>query len=410
MNEITKRPELSSRQSKKSIATRAVWKTAIVIAIATAIGVSAHLITSESADAQPVKPVPSVAVSHPLDELISPRLDFVGQLSAVQKVDLRAQVGGTLNQIRFTDGDIVRRGDVLFEIDPTPYQIALSHAKATYEGAKARLTLAAQELARATKLKNIDAGTAERVDQATADKLAAQAAVDAAAAQVRDAQFDLDHCVITAPFTGRIGDHLVSVGNIVSGNRTGAGSTTLLATIVSVDPVYVNFDMSESDYMAFLRSRHGDTGPVQQRVEIALTGDSRFSRNGTMTFVDNALDPSSGTIHARATIANTDHMLTPGGFARVRVELSSPTKTLLVPDEAVFPDQADHEVFVVGADDVVSVKSVRIGSLHGDLRVIESGLKPTDRVIVSGLAAVRPGEKVAPKAKPIELPSIADAN
>jgi RND family efflux transporter MFP subunit len=294
---------------------------------------------------------PTVTVSTPSERSLEKRLQFLGQFSAVQQVELRPQVGGTLTKISFKDGDIVHEGDVLFEIDATPYQIKLDQAKAQVETARAQLQLAIQQLRRADTLKQSGFGTIENADQRLAQKLAAQAALDAAEAAVRDAQFDLDHSRVVAPFTGRIGSHLVSVGNLVAGSRASTSPTTLLAAIVSVDNVYLNFDMSESDYAAFQRERAHQQGPLAYNVELSVNGGD-FNRGGTLDFVDNTLDRSSGTIHARATVKNVDGLLTPGAFARVRVAISKPVPSLLVPDAAVLPDQSDHVVLTVGADGV----------------------------------------------------------
>ena len=280
---------------------------------------------------------PSVAVSAPVQRDVASRLEFLGQFSAVQKVDLRAQVGGTLTQIGFKDGDIVHKGDLLFEIDPTPYQIKLSQAVAQVQSSQARLDLANRELARANSLKQTGAGTVQNADQKTAELRSAQAALDDAEATVRDAKFDLDHTRITAPFTGRIGTHQVSTGNLIAGSRAGTSPTTLLATIVSTDSVYLNFDMSEADYMTFLRDRQKQSSPLADKVQIALTDEKSFTHEGTLDFIDNTLDRTSGTIHARATVPNTDGLLTPGGFARIRVDVSAPAMALLVPDAASCP-------------------------------------------------------------------------
>src|SRR5712671_4285130 len=263
-------------------------------------------------------PPPQVAVSAPLQRDVDGRLQFLGQFSAVQQLELRAQVGGTLTQIGFKDGDIVHKGDLLFMIDPTPYQIKLSEALAQLESAHARLDLANRESMRASALARTGAGTIQTADQRATNQRAAQAAVDEAEALVRDARFDLNHTRVTAPFTGRIGTHLVSVGNLIAGSRTAASPTTLLATLVTIDPIYLNFDMSEADYMKFQRERQSQTGPLADKVKVALIDETGFSRQGTLDFVDNRLDRSSGTIHARATIPNSDLLLTPGGFARVR--------------------------------------------------------------------------------------------
>ena len=267
---------------------------------------------------------PLVAVSPPLQRDVDGSLEFLGQFSAVDHLELRAQVGGTLTKIGFKDGDIVHKGDLLFVIDPTPYQIKLSEATAQLESARARLDLAKRELVRADSLKKSGADTIENFDQKAAEQQSAQAAVDAGEALVRDAQFDLDHCRITAPFTGRIGTHLVSVGNLISGSRAGTSPTTLLATLVSIDPIYLNFDMSEADYMTFLRERQKQNGPLAEKVQVSLSDETRFTHEGTLDFVDNALDRSSGTIHARATVPNSDLLLTPGGFARVRLRSRAP--------------------------------------------------------------------------------------
>ena len=356
-----------------------------------------------SADQAAVVTPPVVAVSVPLQRDVDTRLQFLGQFSAVDQVELRAQVGGTLTQIGFKDGDIVHKGNLLFEIDPTPYQIKLSEATAQLESAHARLDLADRESMRATTLARTAAGTVQTADQRATDQRAAQAAVDEAEALVRDARFDLDHCRITAPFTGRIGTHLVSVGNLIAGSRAAASPTTLLATLVSIDPIYLNFDMSEADYMTFQRERQQQKGSLADNVQISLADEKGFTREGTLDFVDNTLDRSSGTIHARATIPNSDLLQTPGGFARVRLAVAPPAPVLLVPDASVLPDQSEHIVLTVGPDNVVTPKQVQVGDLRGGLRVIRAGLTLSDKVIVDGIPAARPGSKVSPEAGSIRV-------
>jgi RND family efflux transporter MFP subunit len=247
-----------------------------------------------------------------------------------------------------------------------------------------------------------EASSAEEVDQFAAEKRTAQAAVDNAKALIRDAQFDLDHCRITAPFTGRMGAHLVSVGNLIAGSRGGV-ATTLLATIVSVDPIWLDFDMSEADYLTFSRERATQKGPLADKLQVSLSDEKYYGRIGTLDFIDNGLDRSSGTIHARATVANADLLLTPGGFARVRLALSNHSASLLVPDSAVLPDQSGYAVLTVGSDDVVTPKAVQLGDLRGGLRVIRSGLDPTDRIVIEGVETTIPGSKVSPKAGSIKF-------
>jgi RND family efflux transporter MFP subunit len=344
----------------------------------------------------PVAALAAVSVSTPLQRELDTRAAFLGQYSAVEKVELRAQVGGTLSEIHFKDGDIVHKGDLLFVIDPEPYQIRMSQAQAQLEAAKARLDLATQELVRAQRLKATDAGSAENVEQRVADRLSAQAALDGALAQVHDARFDLEHTRITAPFTGRIGNHQVSVGNLVAGSRGASSPTTLLTTMVSLDPIYLDFDMSEADYNSYLRGHEKHDGP--QTVGISLADSMDFTGEGKLDFIDNALDRSSGTIHARAVVPNPNLQLTPGGFARARLSIAKPVPVLLVPDAAVLPDQSSHFVLTVAADGTVSTKQVEVGDLRGGLRVIRSGLAPTDHVVIDSIPLAHPGTKVAPHA------------
>src|SRR6516162_3354635 len=341
--------------------------------------------------------LPQVVVSKPFVHEVDSRLGFLGQFSAVEHVELRAQVGGSLTEIHFKDGDIVHKGDLLFTIDPRPYEIRLAQANAQLETATTRLLLADRELTRAQALQRTLSGTAQNVDQRTADQRAAQAAVDDANAQIRDAQFDLEHCRITAPFTGQIGTHLVSIGNLIAGSRAATSPTTLLATLVSLDPIYLDFDMSESDFLTYSRDRARLKEGIADKVEIALGDETQFVRQGILDFVDNVLNRSSGTIHARATVPNPDRLLTPGQFARVRLIVGAPAQALLVPDTSVFPDQSQHIVMTVAPDGTVVPKQVAIGDLRGSLRVIRSGLTPNDQVIIDGIPHAAPRAEVAPQ-------------
>ena len=365
----------------------------VLIVIATVV-VGPRLFHEQTVTA--AAPLPTVVVGRPVQRDLHGRLQFLGQFSAVDQVELRAQVGGTLTYIGFKDGDVVRKGTLLFTIDPTPYQIKFDQGSAQIASAKARLELAGTELARAQTLQKTDAGTVENVDQRLAEQRSAQAALDVAEALVRDAKFDLDRTHVYAPFSGRMGTHLVSVGNLVSGNRVGGSSTTLLATIVSISPIYLNFDMSEGDYLNFERERTSHRSTLDNKVDIALSDESQFVRQGTLNFLDNTLDRSSGTIHARATVPNEDLLLTPGQFGRVRVNLQSSSQVFLVPDAAVSADQTDRMVLIVGPDGIVKAKKVESGSLRYGLRVIYSGLSASDRIVIGG-PPVRPDSKVSTK-------------
>jgi RND family efflux transporter MFP subunit len=372
--------------------------TALVLVVVAAVVVAPKL--SHEAPVSAATPKTVVTIAQPLQRDLHKRLQFLGQFSPVDQVELRAQVGGTLTYIGFKDGDIVRKGALLFIIDPTPYQIKFDEGMAQVAKAQARLELAKTELTRSQTLQKTDAGTVENVDQRSGEEKSAQAALDEADATVRDAKFDLDRTHVYAPFSGRMGTHLVSIGNLVSGNRGGGISTTLLATIVSIDPIYLNFDMSEGDYLNFQRDRAPQKSALANKVDIALSDEHQFVRHGTLNFLDNSLDRASGTIHARATVPNSDLLLTPGEFGRVRVNLQSSHHVLLVPDAAVSVDQTDRVVLVSGADGVLKEKKVQTGGLRYGLRVIYSGLTPSDRVVIGG-PPVTPGRKVSARADTI---------
>jgi len=396
MNEHAQPIQATPSRTGRFKKSRAYRWAGIVAALAVVLAIGATYYYTQGRNASAVAaPAPaSVMVSAPLERDIERRLGFLGQFSAVNRVELRAQVGGVLTHIHFKDGDTVHKGDLLFEIDPEPYEIKLKEATALLVSAKARLALATRELSRARELQRSEAGSVQNVDQKTAEYHAAQADVDHADAQVLDARFDLDHSKIAAPFSGRMGAHLVSAGNLISGSRAGSNPTTLLATIVSLDPIYVDFDMSENDYATFQQARQGQTGALSNQVMLSPTGDNQYSRLATLDFLDNVLDRSSGTLHARATVPNGDLALTPGGFARIRLAVSKPRPTLLVPDAAVLADQTDRIVYVVGEGGVVATRKVEVGDLRGGLREIRAGLSATDKVIIGGIPSVRPGAKV----------------
>jgi RND family efflux transporter MFP subunit len=358
-------------------------------------------------EAQPTAAPPSppqVTVSRPLQATVAGTTTFLGQFAAVDSVELRAQVGGKLTAISFRDGQIVKKGDPLFTIDPRPFQIRLDQAVAQLRTAEARSSLADAELWRAQQLRQTQFGTAESVDQRTADQRSALAAIETAKAAIRDAQLDLEFSQVRAPLSGRIGAHLVSVGNLVSGSREGSSPpSTLLATIVSLDPIYLDFDMSEADYRAYQRAHGG--GAPHDEVAISLDGDEHFDRHGTLDFIDNAVNGSSGTIRARATVPNPDLAITPGQFARLHVPNERPGPALLLPPAAIVPDQSRQVVMTVAADGTVMPKPVKVGGFYRGLRVIRSGLTADDTVVIDGLVRVQPGAKVTPTAGAIAMNS-----
>jgi membrane fusion protein, multidrug efflux system len=415
MDQITDHSKLEREQLREPPASpsphRRIWRTAAIgAAIALALfgvwfGFAPHHANRAAAVPAPALPV---TVSKPLQREVDTRVGFLGQFSAIDRVELRAQVGGTLTEIHFKDGQIVHKGDLLFVIDPRPYEIKLEQAKAALDAATARVALANNQLFRAQSLKRNEFATQETVDQRTNDQDASQAAVEDAKARVRDAELDLEYSQVRAPFTGRIGARQVSVGGLIAGSRAATSPTTLLATLVSLDPLYLDFDMSESDFLTFSRERAHLKGPLANRVLIGLSDEDSFTREGTLDFIDNALNRSSGTIHARATVPNPDLFLAPGQFARLRVAIAPPTSVYLLPDAAVVLDQSQHLVMTVAADGTVKPKIVTTGELRGGLRVIQSGLEANDRVVIDGLMRAVPGGKVTPQDGTIHFDATAD--
>jgi RND family efflux transporter MFP subunit len=317
----------------------------------------------------------------------------------VSTVEIRAQVSGYLTEIHFTDGQTVHQGDLLFVIDPRPYQIQLEQAQASLLSAQAQLALANKEEHRISALQNSGAVTVEQLDQRTQEQAAGEAAVEQAEAAVHSAQLNLEFCHITAPFSGRISSHRVSVGALVSGGAT-AASSTLLTTLVSLDPIYLTFQMSESDYLTYEHYVHGARpgSPVTRIVQAALSDETGYPRTGTLDFVDNQIDPDSGTIEARATFPNPDLFITPGDFASLRLPVSGKQKVLLVPDSALQADQSNQVLMTVAPDGTVVPKIVQTGAMVDGLREIVSGISPNDKVIINGLMRAYPGTKVSTEA------------
>ncbi len=347
-------------------------------------------------------PPPVVTVSPPLARSVARTIDFTGQFSAVDQVELRAQVSGYLSEIHFTDGQMVRKGDLLFVVDPRPYDIALQQAGAQFQAAAAALDLANKQVARSTELVRESFASREVLDQRVQAQLAATATVEQAKAAIHAAQLNLDFTRITAPFAGRVSMRQVSIGSLVTGGP-GSGSGTALTTLVSLDPLHLDFDMSEADYLAYARFATTGAPGLDRTVQAALGDETGWPRQGTLDFLDNAVERSSGTMHARATLANPGLLIAPGQFARLRLPVSAPRPVLLVPDAALVTDQSRKLLMVVGADGAVAPRPVEIGALGDDgLRVVTSGLSATDQVVIRGLMRMRPGMKVTAQAGTIE--------
>jgi RND family efflux transporter MFP subunit len=353
------------------------------------------LLLAGPADAQTQPAPPVVTVSKPLQREIVEYDEFTGQFAAVEYVELRARVSGYLQSHHFEEGQIVHKGDLLFVIDPRPFEAALASARAQLGQAQARVDLANQQLQRASVLSQRDFVARSTYDERVQEQRVAVSAVEIARAAVRTAELDLEFTRIVAPVTGRIGRREVSDGNLVTGGA-GAGNT-LLTTIVSTDPIYFVFDMSEGDFLRYQRAVQ--TGRLQStRDSITVYGrlndEPDWPREGKLNFVDNQVNRSAGTIRVRAVFPNADGFLTPGQFGRIRLPGSEPYQALLVPDSAILTDQAQKIVMTVGPDGVVAPKTVRPGPIYDGLRIIRAGLTKDDTVIINGLMRARPGAKV----------------
>lgn len=402
---LLKAPVDSAATNKSSHRKMLRWQLPLLaVLVAGGVGGFAYFSQEAShASVPPAAPLAAVTVSNPLQRDVEARLGAIGQFSAINRVELRAQVGGTLSEIHFEDGQIVHKGDLLFVVDPRPYEIKLGQANAALESAKSRYSLATNQLERTQALLKTGNSTREIFDQRVSEQQAAQAAIDDAQSRIRDAQLDLEYTRVTAPFTGRIGARQVSVGGLIAGSRAATSPTTLLATLVSLDPIYLDFDMSEQDYLTFQRQRQKQAGPLDNKAEASLSDETSYGYQGALNFLDNTVNRSSGTIHARATFKNPDLFLAPGQFARVRIGLTAPAPALLVPDASVLADQSSHIVLTVSDKNVVVPKPVELGDLRGGLRVVRSGLAPTDRVIVDGIPTARPGSIVHPRVAPSKV-------
>jgi len=346
---------------------------------------------------QAAPPPPAVTVAKPVKQMVTDQDEYVGRFVAVDEVEVRARVAGTLDAVHFKDGQIVTKGDLLFSIDRRPFENAAAQARANLVLARSNLAFAEGDLARAQQLLRDKAISEQVFDQRAQTKRNAEASVAANQAIVRQAELDLEFTEVRAPVAGRIGDRRVSPGNLVA---SGAGAT-LLATIVSTDPMRFEFTFDEASLLRYDRSaRQHAEQPVRGfslPVKLRLIDEPDFTHQGTMDFVDNVIERSTGTIRGRAFFDNKNELFVPGMFGRVQIPAGPPAEALLVPDAAIGTDQARKFVFVVEPDNSVKQAYVTLGQTVGDMRVVREGLTPDSRVVVNGLMRVRPGVKVTPQ-------------
>jgi len=335
--------------------------------------------------------------------------EFTGRFEATDQVDIRARVSGYLQTVAFKDGAVVQKGDLLFVIDPRPYEAALKRSQAQLASAQAKVTQSSRDLGRSQELLKAGNVAATVNDQRFAAAREAQAEVDGAQAAVQSDQLNLEFTHVTAPISGRISRKLVSEGNLVSGGD----AATLLTTIVSLDPIHFYFDADELSYLKYQRlSREGlrpSSRDVANPVMIATSDETEFTHEGRMDFVDNSLDKDTGTMRGRALVPNPNYLFTPGQFGRVHLLGSAPYEALLIPDAAVGTDQSRKIAYVIGPDNVVQAREIRLGRLFAGLRAVTEGLKAEDVVVVSGLQRIRVGSPVTPQDKKIDPKSAQDS-
>jgi multidrug efflux system membrane fusion protein len=345
-------------------------------------------------------PAPPVTVAQPVKRTVTDWDEFTGRFDAIEQVDVRPRVGGFVTNVEFKDGDMVRTGDLLYLIDSRPFEAVAEQANGQLSDAHAKAELAKRDLDRGLTLVETSAVSEQVVDQRRQALQAAHAAETVAEGTLKAAQLNIEFSHVLAPITGRVSRHLVSVGNLVQGSDN--GTSTLLTTIVSLDPIYIYFDMDEATYLKnnrlWFEGKRPSSRETANPVQVSLSGETKPSHDGKMDFIDNRLDVSTGTLRGRAVIPNKDLSILPGQFGRVRLIGSAPYEALLIPDVAIATDQTRKIVFVVKDDDTVEARPVVLGPLDEGLRVVREGLKAEDRVIVDGIQRARVGAKVSPHA------------
>jgi RND family efflux transporter MFP subunit len=343
----------------------------------------------------PPPPPPQVTVARVIQREVADWDEFTGRLQAVDAVEVRPRVSGYIQRVTFREGKEVKRGDVLFVIDPRPYQAELDRATAQLEEARTRAQLAQREVQRAQTLIARQAISREELDARTSAQAEAEAAVRAAAAAVESARLNLDWTQVRAPINGRVGRAEVTEGNLVQSSPPAA---TMLTTIVSVDPVYVYFDSDEQTYLKYTDpARRGNAQSwrdIRHPVYLGLANEDGFPHKGYVDFVDNRIDPTTGTIRTRAVFSNADRIFTPGLFARVKLIGSQRANVALVRDAAVGTNQDRKFVLVLKPDSTVDYRPVQLGRVVDGLRIVREGLAPGELIVVNGLQRVRPGMKV----------------
>jgi len=397
MSAMRHRPSRYSRQAAGSVAA-AMCATALLAAC------------TNTPTTKPPAPA-KVTVTHPVERDVTEWDEYTARLDAVESVELRARVSGYLQSAKLTDGATVKEGDVLFVIDPRPYVAIMRRAEAELQLAKARLDLAQKRLERAQKLVARNAISQEEADTRAAEARQAEASVHAAAADLETTRLDVEFTEVRAPISGRVSRKYVTEGNLVNGGSGTQG--TLLTTIVKLDPLYVYFEADERSYLKYVRLAQEGKRPSSREsknpVQVGFADEEGFPHLGYMDFVDNRLDPNTGTMVGRAVLPNPDLRLSPGLFARLRLIGSSEYRAILIPDAALLSDQSQKFVYVIDADNHAQYRVVTTGPLIDGLRVVRTGLSVADRIVIGGIQRVHPGALVEAIDAPPPTPSSAGA-
>jgi RND family efflux transporter MFP subunit len=356
--------------------------------------------SNESAGNAPL----SVAVSYPVEREVTDYADYTARTEAVDSVQVRAHVWGYLTKVNFKEGAIVKKDDVLFELDPRPYEALLNQAKAKVTQDEAQLAYDEAEYQRNLSLVRTNAVSHSDLDKTAAARGVDKANVAADKALVASRQLDLDYTKVIAPVSGRVSRYVVTIGNLIQSGDQGGG--TVLTTLVSIDPMYAYFDVDEYTVLRvrnlIRQGKAKSARDAELPVALSLANEEGFPHHGVVNFVDNQINPKTGTLRLRGVFPNKDEALAPGYFGRIRIPIGFPHKALLISDRALDTDQGQKIVYVVDKDNKVVSRPVQVGALHDGLREVIDGLQPGERIVVNGLQQVQPGMNVEPKV--IDMP------
>ena len=381
---------------------RTILQTALFAVLAAAVLAACSRAEPHAAAAPPP---PTVSVAAAIARNVAEWDEFSGRLEAVERVDIRPRVNGYLQAIHFKQGAEVKKGELLFTIDPRPYQAELARAEAALAGARTRAELARTELARAERLLGDNAIARREYDERVSGRGDSEASIRAAEAAVQSARLNLEFTQVRSPIAGRVSKEEVTVGNLVVGDGP---SPTLLTSVVSQDPIYASFEGDEQVYLKYIALARKGERPSSRRapnpVFMGLGNEEGFPHEGHMEFVDNRLDPQTGTIRARAVFDNKDGLFTPGLFARIKLIGSGTYRAVLIDDKAVGTDQSKKFVLVLGSDQKVNYRPVKLGPMVDGLRVVKEGLQAGEMIVVNGVQRVKPGDAVSAQTVPMEGP------